>query len=242
MLRDELSQLLEPLGSLRTPAGVTAMLGSLGHGQALADHAGLQTALAQAAAVVDQLQAIDDHSLESWDGIARILKIAGDAFTAAKAINKAVTGPLAPLAKDLGQQLVNHLFVLYIRNRWPRVHRTASALTLITPAEVAPPHAMTVAAGKITRSAWTDDVVRLDRFGELISRPWPTLRDAYLTNGLATAADAHAAAAKLFPLLGMAASSLGLRWFTDRQSLDPPPATAPDNDTDVHDSPGGSDA
>ena len=91
---------------------------SLGHGQGLADHAGLQTALARASSIVDQLQSIDDDALQSFDGIARVMKIASDVFTAAKAIDKAVTGPLAPVVQDLGQQLVMRVVTLYLRARW----------------------------------------------------------------------------------------------------------------------------
>ena len=58
-LRDELTRLLAPLASLRSPDGVQAMLQSFGHGNALAGQATLQAALAQCASLVDELQQID---------------------------------------------------------------------------------------------------------------------------------------------------------------------------------------
>jgi hypothetical protein len=242
-LRDELTLLLAPLATLRTPDGVRAMLQSFGHGQALAGQATLQAALDQCAALIDELQQIDDAALATWEGAGRALQAASDVFAAVRAVERAVTDPaLAGQAKNLGQQLVNRLAVLYLRARWPQVHRAGAALTLITPAELTPPSPLVLSGGQIARLPWRDDVLRFDRFGDLLARPWPTLADFYLPNALARATDAHNAAERLFPLIAMAASSLDLGSFRELRSLDPPAPPAPPVMGDVIDHAGGSDS
>ena len=72
-----------------------------------------------------------------------------------------------------------------------------------------------------------DDRFQFDRASALLQEPFATLRDAYFPNALAQVDDAYAAADLLLPLIGLAASALGLRWYRDLRSLDPP---GPSND------------
>jgi hypothetical protein len=243
-LRDELARLLAPLSTLGTPAGVRAMLASFGHVGDVAEHASLRTALAELASLVEEIQQIDANALDSFEGIARRLQVVGDIFAAIGAVEQAVTDPaLAARTQDLGTQLVNRLIALYLRTYWPRLHAVFAALTLIAPAEQAASHPLVLDGDRIVRTPWVDDELRFDRLGDLIERPWPMLRDAYLPNGLAQAADAHEAAARLFPLLGSALSSLGFRWLQESRTIEPPPPPASGEPLiDGQDHPGGSDS
>ena len=139
-----------------------------------------------------------------------------------RGVEKAITDPaLAARAKGLGQQIASRLVALHLRANHPQARALASLLTLFAPAETARPSALVVTAGEIVRMPWADDAFRLDRAGDLLTRPWATLADAYLPNQLAHAADAHAAGDRLFPLPVMAAGAVGLRGYRDLLALDP---------------------
>ena len=222
-LRDELSALLAPLATVASPSGFLAMLQSLGHADGMAKQSALFTALQQVAALADELGKIEDADLESWEGVARVLKAARDFFTAVRTVEQAVTDPtLAEQAKDLGLQIANRLIALYLRAQHPTLYRAAMFLTLVGPAEMAAPSALVVSNGQILRMPWVDDRFHLERMGDLISKPWPTLRDAYFPNALAHIDDAFASANLLLPLLGMLGTALGLRSYRDLYALDPP--------------------
>ncbi|MEO8337421.1 MAG: hypothetical protein ABI664_20760, partial [bacterium] len=221
-IRDEMVALFSPLSIAGSPAGFRVMLESLGHTGQLSGNDPLRVALSQAAALVAELSAIDDATLDSMDGVAKVLTIGSDTLSAVRAVEQAVSDPsLAALAAGLGQQIIARLVALQLRSRHPQLHRALSLLTLINPAETAVPSALVVGTSDIVRLPVVDDVFQLNRLPTLISHPGTALRGAYFPNGLAGIGDAYAAADLLFPLLGMLANEVGLRAYRELFPLDP---------------------
>jgi hypothetical protein len=226
-IRDELAALLAPLTLAQTPQGLLSLLQAVGYGASLAGQSPLQAAIGDVAALVGQLETLDDATLASWDGVAKALQVASDIFAAVRAVEQAVADPnLASEAAGLGEAIASRLVGLYLRNQHPRLHRAAAMLTLIDPAELAVPSALTVNQGVIVREPTRDDAFHFERVEALLNDPWGTLRDAYFPNRLASAPDAHAAAARFFPLVDMLVRELGLPTSQDFRSLDPPPDDA----------------
>ena len=222
-LRDELLDLLAPLGAAGTPAGFRALLASFGHTDRLAAQDPLRTALAQAAQSIDPLKSIDPAALDTWSGVQQVLNAGSSVITAVRGVEKAITDPaLAARAKGLGQQIALRLVALHLRANHPQTRAVLSLLTLLAPAETAVPSPLVMAGTEIARMPWVDETFRLDRAGDLITRPWATLGEVYFPNQLARAADAAAAADRLFPLLAAAARAIGLRGYRDTLALDPP--------------------
>jgi hypothetical protein len=228
-LRDELLELLSPLAGLADPAAWRPMLLTMGHIDAVAGDASLQAALVATAGLVDELAKIDPAALATWDGAAQGLRAASDVIGAIRAVSTAVTDPaVATQARDLGVELVERLAASYLRRRHPNWHRAAMLLTLIDAAELVPPAAPVLdSAGKLLRMPWSGDRFHFERIGDLFSAPFATLRDAYFPNALAHVADAHLAAARLFPAIALLANTLRLRQQTALKSLDPPPSLPP---------------
>ena len=244
-LRNELIDLLAPLGAAGTPAGFRALLASFGHTDRLAAHDPLRTALAQAAASIDQLTNLDPATLDTWSGVEQVLTAGAATIAAVRGVEKAITDPaLGARAKGLGQQIASRLVALHLRANHPRARSFTSLLTLFAPAELATPSGLVVSGAEIVRMPWVDDTFRLDRASDLLTRPWTTLGGVYLPNQLARAADAHAAADRLFPLLVMAARAVGLRGYRDLVALDQPgpaldgPSTSGDHFSDQADDTG----
>ncbi len=226
-LRDELTALLAPLTVAESPQGMLALLQAVGHGQSLASQAPLQAAITRCAALVGELAALDEDALSSWDGALKALQTGEDIFDAIRALESALSDPtLARQAANLGEEILGRLLTIYLRDRHPRLHRTAAALTLIDPAELAAPSAVVVDLGRIVREPWRDDSFHFERAESLMRDPWGTLRDAHFPNNLAHVQDAHDAAARFFPLVDRRIRSLGLTASRDLKSLDAPPAIA----------------
>ena len=93
------------------------------------------------------------------------------------------------------------------------------------------------AGGVRVRAAWMADALHLDRLGPLLRDPWAVLRAAYLPNNLASAADAHASADRLFPLLRAGIDELGLASAVELRSLGPALPDAPSGEGDHFGSP-----
>src|SRR5439155_22347777 len=102
-----------------------------------------------------------------------------------------------------------------------RIFRLAALVTLVDPWETRGSNPAVFADGVRVRTAWSADQLHLERLGPLLRDPWAALRAAYLPNDLAVAADAHAAAERLFPLLRAAAGSLGLPAAAEQRPLGP---------------------
>ena len=142
---------------------------------------------------------------------------------------------LAERLGNLGQELGEQLVGLYLRRHHPRLFRAAALLTLVDSLEQGVPAQPTANGGGPARAAWRRDSLRFDRVGALIQDPWTTLAGAYFPNGLATASDAHAAAARLFPVLGGLAATVGVPWSYDKLPAEPEPPR-PDDPVDLAES------
>lgn len=229
-LRDEMMRLLGPIiAASQSPRGTALLLRGLGYTDAIATRADLAAAVADLAGAAAAIEAIDD--LDSWQGIQQLLE---QIARAGDAIDALGTSGLASLGRELGEKLV----ATYLRGRFPRLFRVACLLTLIDPAEQRAALPLERDGAAIARLPRRVDRLRFDRARALISAPLDTLADAYLPNGLAAAADAHAAAARVFEPLVRLLGALGVFTRVDladtEPPLPPPPPPGPDEDGGDH--------
>jgi hypothetical protein len=218
-LGQELARLLEPLivaaGSAERWPLVLALIG---HTADVAGNPGLRAALDDLGALAN----LGDVDVETWDGIDAILSAAARATRALHEIEHAADDPaLGERLKQLGPELAEQLTAVYLRRFHTRLFRLAAILGIVDPAESHDPQPAQFAGSVCVRSAWSADEIHFDRFGQLLRDPWTALRAVYLPNDLRTAADAHAAADRVFPLLRAALDELGLGSSDERRSLVP---------------------
>src|SRR5262249_17151343 len=110
-----------------------------------------------------------------------------------------------------------------------------AVLTLINPAEFHAPQPPVMDGDTVVRRTWFRDELHFDRIDPLLNEPWPTLRAVYFPNALASAADAHAAAALLFPMIGALLDAVHRAWSSDRRELNPPPPDTTSTDPSADD-------
>ncbi len=208
-LRDELARLLGPLAAADTTAGITSLLAEIGR---LDNNDAIGTELQNLATLVSGIASLDDSTLESWDGLTKLLALSQQLLAALRGLEAVVSDPsLAAQLEGLGVELVDLLAGQYIRAEHPRLHRAAAVLTLLEPAELVPPQPIVVGAdGSLIRLPWQPELLHLERLPILIDDPFGTLKAAYFPNDLSAAADAHESARLLFPLLRGLARTLGL--------------------------------
>jgi hypothetical protein len=224
-LRQELERLLEPLVSAAGSAERWPLvLALVGHTADAAGDPGLRAALDDLATLAE----LGDLSIETWDGIESVLAASARAVRALRELEHAASNPaLGARLQQLGPELAEQLTVIYLRRYRTRMFRLAALLALVDPAEARGSNSAVFAGAVRVRTAWAGDELHLERLGPLLRDPWAALSAAYLPNDLAAAADAHAAAARLFPLLCAAAGSLGLLADAEQRPLLPaPPAGA----------------
>ena len=195
------------------------MLALVGHTADVAGNPGLRAALDDLGRLANARRDVD---VETWDGIEAILRAASGATHALHEIEHAADDPaLGERLKQLGPELAEQLTAVYLR----RFHDRSSALPQSW-ASSTRLNRMTSGrrsweGGVSVRSAWAADEFHFDRFGPLLRDPWTVLHAAYLPNDLRTAADAHAAADRMFPLLRAALDEMGLASSDERRSLVP---------------------
>ncbi len=199
------------------------MLAFVGHTADTAGDPGLRAALDDLAA----LAAIGDVSELTWEGIEDVLTASSGAMDALRELEHAASNP--GVVQQLGVELAEQLTATYLRHYHPRILRLAALLTLVEPAGIRP--------AVDGRTAWEGDEIHLERLGPLLHDPWAELSAAYLPNEFATAADAHAAADRLFPLLSAVAGALGLPAAIEQRSLAPAEPAIPVGEGDHFDSP-----
>jgi len=216
-LGQELARLFEPLVvAARSRERWPLVLALVGHTADAVDDPGLRTALDDLASLV----ALGDVDVESWEGIEALLTSSSRAMNALRELERAVSNPaLAGRLQRLGPELAEQLTAVYLRRYHARIFRLAALLTLVDPAEVLDARPAVFAGDVRVRAAWMADELHLDSLGPLLRDPWTALRAAYLPNNLATAADAHAAADRLFPHLRAVVSELGLASAVEQRSL-----------------------
>jgi hypothetical protein len=231
-LRQELERLLSPLATAAGSADRWALvLALIGHRDDVVRDAGLRTALDRLGALAD----LPDTDLETWEGIEALLRSSATAMDAVQNLGRAGGDPaLRARLTELGPDLSAQLTAIYLRHYHPQLFQAGAALTLIDPGQDRPP---AITGTTRSRTAWTSDNLRLERFGPLLRDPWTTLGAGYLPNRMATAADAHAAADRLFPLLSALAAELGLPAVTQLNSSLPALVGDPDVDGDHFNAP-----
>jgi hypothetical protein len=238
----ELARLVEPLVlAARVDDGWPMVLRLVGHTAATADDPGLAAALTDLSAAASAVEALDAADLDSWGGVQAVVEASAKTTTALSALQSAVSDPdLATRLAGLGEELTAQLAGVYLRRYRSRLFRAAAVLTLIDPAEAHAPQLPVIDGATLVRGSWSADALHFDRIGPLLRRPWTTLSEAYFPNDLATAADAHASAGLLFPLIGDALNELWLPWSLEQRSLAPPvpdPPAGTGDDGDHFDSP-----
>lgn len=229
-LRDEVLHLFGPVvAASRSTRGAALLLRGLGYTDAIATRPDLAAALADLAAAAGAIEAIDD--LDSWQAIQQLLESiarAGDAIDALGASGLA----------SLGRELADKLVSTYLRARFPRLFRMACLLTLIDPAEAMPALPLERDGAAIARLPRRVDRLRFDRARRLVSAPLDMLAEVYFPNQLATASDAHAAAARVFEPLVRLLDALGVFTRVDLADTEPPRAmpspVLPDDDSGDH--------
>ena len=236
----EAQRLVEPLViAARVDTGWELILGLVGGAAEDAGDPGLAAALTDLSQAATALSALQDADLDSWSGLETVADAATKATTALAALDDAISDPaLASHLADLGVSLTEQLAGRYLRRFHQRLFRLAAVLTLIDPAEAHAPEPAVTEGGAVVRASWSRDELHFDRIGPLIDQPWPTLRATYFPNDLAAAADAHASAALLFPLIGAALNALRLPWSSELRQLVPdlpadPSTTDDDGQADV---------
>ena len=234
-LRDEIVALLDPLlAAVRQPVGVQLLLRALGHTDEIGTQADLRAEIERLATLVQAIADLQPDEIDSWTGVAQVLALAKDLFASVRGVERVVQDPaLAEQARDLGGELVELLLATHLRAHHPTLFRVACVLTLATPAEQATPQPMVVDGARVVRLGRQADRLQFGRAEALLHHPLATLSEAYFPNRLDSAADAYAAAGRLFPLLRQLIHGLGLKCFDDRVSIGPAPPPVPPADSDA---------
>ena len=169
-IRDEVLELLAPLAGVAAvpvgtaPTGTAMLLQTVGHVGALAADAGLESEVRRLAGLTESVAALGDREIDSWDGAVRVLALARDVMDAVRSVEATLTDPsLAERARELGADLAEQLFALYLRSQHPALFRTAAALTLVVPAEHTQPEPTVVEDGTVTRLSRPRDHFHFDR-------------------------------------------------------------------------------
>jgi hypothetical protein len=225
MIREEMVELLAPLrAAAAEPSGTALLVRAVGHVGELADSPQLKAEIGRLAALAEAIGELDEDDLGSWEGTVRIIGLGRDLLAAVRRLETVITNPaLRARAQDLGKELAEALLALHLRARHLRLFRAAAALTLVSPGELVDAAPM-VAEGRVP---WARDELRFDRLSALLDDPLAVLAAAYLPAGMQKPADAHAAAARLFPLLGDLASSLDVTSFDRFLRVTPLPPLPP---------------
>lgn len=166
----------------------------------------LLQALAAVAELRRDIDALGAQELPSFESIAAVLDAAGDAFEALRRLEQ--QGPLAAL-EGLGRELVDLLVMAFLEPRCPPARPAAALLTLLEPADERQGNEPVVQDGRLVRDIYRLDRWHLDQLPALLKDPLAVLRAEY-GHALATAADAHAMADKLFPRLLRLLRALGI--------------------------------
>ncbi len=207
-LSHSLAALLAPVSrAVETPGSLNRLLGSIG----VVPQPGTATDTLVAAlnAVVvakNRIEALAAQDTPSFASIAAALDASADAFTALQQLEQ--SGPLSGL-EEVGRDLINLLIVAFLESRFPIMRHLAALLTLLDPADEQQDRPPVIQNGRLVRDSYRLDRFHLERLPLLIRDPVATLQNQY-GNSLATTADAHATADKLFPRLLRLLRSLGV--------------------------------
>jgi hypothetical protein len=185
-------------------------LATLGQVEAVSGSPALGTIIQNAAVIVQQLQALDPSTLDSWSGIQQILTIGRGTTGILQQLRQFASDPsVAQAAEGLGEDILSLLLASYLRRKQPTAFRVASLLTLIQAREYGVPDAGIVVNGVTLRYPRVVDQFRFDAIGNLLSKPGQTLSAAYFPNALATGIDAYNGAQQFFSALSFLMQEFG---------------------------------
>ena len=202
----ELIRFFEPVANAETPAGRRQLLAEIGwdldaiSGFPVTD---LESAFQAVAAALEGLTELDGPP-ETFDDLVTVLEIADDVRKALKSFPKLLDETAIPKPPDfelLAEDLLGLLVERYLSDYHSTVHAVAVVLTLIQPRDAAdlPAPSRDPTTQEIVRFPVMPPRLDLARLGDLLTDPVGTLKSHYLgPGGLATAADAEAAAQRLF--------------------------------------------
>jgi hypothetical protein len=208
LIGDVFAPLKAAAGSQRL---LDALLDLLGHTETVSQDPTLKNAITQAGSLLTQLSSLDPATLESWDGIQRLLQISQGVSASIQSLDALENDPkLAQVAAQLAEELAALLLANYLRRRHETLFHVASFLTLVRVRELATLDPPVVDGTTILRKGRLLDEFQFSAVSDLLSDPWKTLEAEYLPNGMAKGVDAWAAARNLFPHLGLLGEALGL--------------------------------
>lgn len=216
-IRDEIAKFLAPLSAAQlVPRGTQTLVQTIGHVGSLGLDPALDVEIRRVAGLVEEIAALDDAVLSSWEGIAQVVDLSRELMLVLRDAESVLTDPgLVIRAQDLGVELAEKLLALYLRTHHPALFRTAAALTLITAAERAEAEPIAVDSGAVNRLPWARDRFHFDRVPALFDDFLGVMKAEYLPGDMAGARNAHLAADRLFPLLRDLSRSLGVGSFHD---------------------------
>jgi len=223
---------LAPLESAATNDQARQMLfASLGHTSAISSNQAVLQILKGVAALETSVSSLDESQLNSWDGIQKVLALAGQADTLIDGLKQLANQPgLEQVAAQLAEEIASLLLASWLRRRQKRLFSVLAFLTVIKLRETQALSTPVMQAGAIVRSGYVLDEFDLSRLSDVTSDPADVLISTYLPNGMASGGDAQHSADRLFPYLSLLADAIGLPWDTNFRSTVPPP-TAPPLDT-----------
>jgi hypothetical protein len=207
-LREEIELLIGPvIDAAGDPGACRRLLSALGADDSFAGDATLLAALQAAVDLETKLQAVFSAPEPSFAGVSGVLAAMSDLFYALRGLD----GTSEAQLQRIGTDLVALLCGEYLRMSKPMLYRVGTLLTLVTPIEEAGMSA--VANGNaVVRRPFPCAVIQFDQVSPLVNSPEKTLGAFYFPNGLATVADANAAADALFPRIGDVLTMLGVPW------------------------------
>ena len=209
-----------------------ALFSFLGHTSAVSSHPAVLQALQGAGTLSNQVSSLQGSSLDSWDGLAKVLALAKQADSVLEGLRQLENDPhLSAVASTLAEELVALLIASWLRRRHPAVFSVLGLLTLIKTREASPLRAAVVQGDQTLRAAYILDEFAFARISDLSSDPASTLLSWYLPNNMASGSDARTSADRLFPYLRGLAYAVGLPWeIRTTGGITSPPVTPADDD------------
>ncbi len=211
-LQNVLIDFLQPLQDAASDSqALIDWLATLGQVEAVSGSPALGTIVQNAAVIIEQLQALDPATLESWRGIQQILTLGRQTSHILQQLRQFAADPSrAQAAEGLGEDILSLLLASYLRRKQPTAFRVAALLTLIQARDYAALDAGIVVNGVTLRYPRVVDQFRFDQISNLLSKPGRTLSAAYFPNDLATGIDAYNGAQQFFSALSFFLQELGV--------------------------------
>jgi hypothetical protein len=225
-LQDALIDFLRPLqDAAANPAAMSDWLATLGQTASISGDAALLQIAQHADVLAARLSNFDPQALTTWTGLRDLIGASSGVAAIEDELRQFAANPArAAIAGDLAREVTALMLASYLRRRHPRLFRAGALLQMVDVRETAPLDPPVVQNEVTVRYGRVLDQFRFSSTSKLLSDPAELFHDVYFPNELLIGADAWAAAANLFPLLGMLADELGL----PSRSAHPPVVPVPD--------------